>query len=376
MSQDSTETIQELRDQLIQQKSQIEFQTNQLELLLQRQGVPEMSNTNEVQMSETPLIHDLPVRPSYDWTPSPELASLMPSRQQDIFLQVLDADTRKAMVEQYPSMAGVRYTPPQRLPVAARKYNKSQIREDDNLQRIQYAISAALRPLDVLAHMLLPLMAEVQSPPCSPSVELDNVVFEETSSESSSCNGSSTVLAKHGLVPSASTNEPLPTLVARPSRTRSNHIAALALAVDKSKLKAIRLGCLKRKFQRSHYFLDASDTLLSHFTANTSSNRIYARAHHLFIAWCISYGVDVCYFKTTQLVNFLVAAHRSGYSINTIQVFKSAIMQLHLDRDTIDCDTDVRTLMTSFQEVWPVTFTDQTTSEYCRHLVSLGEDPV
>jgi hypothetical protein len=35
----------------------------------------------------------------------------MPSRQQDIFLQVLDADTRNAMLEQYPSMAGVRYTP-------------------------------------------------------------------------------------------------------------------------------------------------------------------------------------------------------------------------------------------------------------------------
>lgn len=62
------------------------------------------------------------------------------------------------MVEQYPDMAGVSYTPPQRLSRAAKKYNKSQIREDDNLQRIQYPISAALRPLDVLAHMLLPLV--------------------------------------------------------------------------------------------------------------------------------------------------------------------------------------------------------------------------
>ncbi|KAI8580245.1 hypothetical protein K450DRAFT_238825 [Umbelopsis ramanniana AG] len=55
-------------------------------------------------------------------------------------------------------MAGVRYTPPKRLPLAARKYNKSQICEDDNLQRIQFAISGILRPLDVLAHMLLPLV--------------------------------------------------------------------------------------------------------------------------------------------------------------------------------------------------------------------------
>lgn len=63
-------------------------------------------------------------------------------------------------------MAGVHYTPPQRLPVAARKYNKAQIREDDNLQRIQYAISAALRPLDVLTHTLLPLV---------PSKDVDRV---------------------------------------------------------------------------------------------------------------------------------------------------------------------------------------------------------
>ncbi|KAI8574991.1 hypothetical protein K450DRAFT_263861 [Umbelopsis ramanniana AG] len=113
MSQDSPETIQELRDQLIQQKSLIDFQTSRLERLMQQQGVPGIPNTNEVQMSDTPFLHDLPVRPSYDWTPSPEPASLMPSGQQDIFLQVLDADTRKNMVEQYPVIAGVRYTPPQ-----------------------------------------------------------------------------------------------------------------------------------------------------------------------------------------------------------------------------------------------------------------------
>jgi len=87
-------------------------------------------------MSETPNLHDLPVRPTYDWTLSQDLAALMPSRQHDIFLQVLDAETRKNIVEQYPPMAGLRYTPPQRIPMAARKYNKSQLREDDNLQRI------------------------------------------------------------------------------------------------------------------------------------------------------------------------------------------------------------------------------------------------
>jgi hypothetical protein len=139
------------------QQTQIERQNRQLQELLQ-QPTPESLNQTEVQMSETPNLHDLPVRPTYDWTPSQDLAALMPSRQHDIFLQVLDAETRKNIVEQYPPMAGLRYTPPQRIPMAARKYNKSQLREDDNLQRIQYAISASLRPLDVLAHMLHPLL--------------------------------------------------------------------------------------------------------------------------------------------------------------------------------------------------------------------------
>jgi hypothetical protein len=45
------------------------------------------------------------------------------------------------------------------IPTAARKYKKAQLREEDGLQRIQYAISASLRPLDVLVHMLHPLLA-------------------------------------------------------------------------------------------------------------------------------------------------------------------------------------------------------------------------
>ncbi|KAH8552771.1 hypothetical protein BGW37DRAFT_295763 [Umbelopsis sp. PMI_123] len=126
------------------------------------------------------------------------------------------------------------------------------------------------------------------------------------------------------------------------------------LAVDKSRLEAIRLSYLKRKFQGSHYSPDAEDILLSHFTANTSSNRLYARAHHLFIAWCLAYGVNVCFFTTAQLANFSVAVHRSGYSINTIQVFKSAIMQLHLDRDALDRDTDMRTLIKNFKKAEPL----------------------
>jgi hypothetical protein len=81
VSQESSITVQDLRDQLMQQQSQIEFQSRQLQDLQQR-GVPEATNTSEVQMSETPNLYDLPIRPTYEWTTSTELASSMPSRQQ------------------------------------------------------------------------------------------------------------------------------------------------------------------------------------------------------------------------------------------------------------------------------------------------------
>ncbi|GAB5594026.1 hypothetical protein Unana1_08926 [Umbelopsis nana] len=135
MSQESPMTVQQLQEQLLLQQAQIEHQTRQLQELLQ-QPTSESLNQTEVPMSETPNLHDLPVRPTYDWTPSQELAALMPSRQHDIFRQVLDAETRKIIVEQYPPMAGLRYIPPQRIPMAA----------------------PSLRPLDVLAHMLHPLL--------------------------------------------------------------------------------------------------------------------------------------------------------------------------------------------------------------------------
>ncbi|CAO3692939.1 unnamed protein product [Umbelopsis ramanniana] len=156
---DQESTFQQLQEQLANQQAQIEQQTRQIQALLQQQS-PESFEQTEVQMSEAPNLHNLPIRPVYDWTPSPEVAALIPTREQDIFLEPLDQESKKAVIELYPPMNGLRYTPPQRIPTAARKYNKSQLREDDSLQRIQYAISASLRPLDVLVHMLHPSLSE------------------------------------------------------------------------------------------------------------------------------------------------------------------------------------------------------------------------
>ncbi|KAI9315020.1 hypothetical protein BX666DRAFT_2029255 [Dichotomocladium elegans] len=55
-------------------------------------------------------------------------------------------------------MAGVSYSPPSTLPEAERHFNRGHKHEDASLRSMQYATSAILRPLDVLAHSLLPML--------------------------------------------------------------------------------------------------------------------------------------------------------------------------------------------------------------------------
>ncbi|KAI9278992.1 hypothetical protein BDA99DRAFT_531722 [Phascolomyces articulosus] len=83
--------------------------------------------------------HDLPVQPSFDWVPSPTLVALLPTLQPSLFNNML-ADEESA------------------IPDAAKYFNKGQSAEDTKLCNLQYTLSAVLRPLDVLGHMLLPIL--------------------------------------------------------------------------------------------------------------------------------------------------------------------------------------------------------------------------
>ena len=78
--------------------------------------------------------------------------------QAEIFDYTLTDDDRRAIIDRYPAVEGLRYTPPNTLPQASRKFSRGQAREDTNLKNLQYAASGILRPLDVLAHNILKQM--------------------------------------------------------------------------------------------------------------------------------------------------------------------------------------------------------------------------
>ncbi|KAI7856426.1 hypothetical protein BDC45DRAFT_533848 [Circinella umbellata] len=79
-----------------------------------------------------------------NWTPSPTLIQLIPTLEQATFTSTLAAEER--------------IQAPARVPEATRLFRKRQAAEDASLDNFQYNLSAVLHPLDVLGHMLLPLL--------------------------------------------------------------------------------------------------------------------------------------------------------------------------------------------------------------------------
>ena len=127
---------------------QVKLQSQMIQQLLGQQSTP----MHVIETIATPTLHDLPTRPIYTWRPADELVQSMPSLTGQIFDYTLTDDDRRAIIDRYPAVEGLRYTPPTTLPQAARKLSRGQAREDANLKNLQYAASGILRPLDVLAH--------------------------------------------------------------------------------------------------------------------------------------------------------------------------------------------------------------------------------
>ena len=101
------------------------------------------------------LLHSLGTRPHYDWTPSDALTALMSLDTPLHTSPMLSDIERKAIIESYPPMSHVDYKAPATIPTAERAMNKGQRHEGNSLKHLQYLLSAAFRPLDILSHELV-----------------------------------------------------------------------------------------------------------------------------------------------------------------------------------------------------------------------------
>ncbi|KAI8368775.1 hypothetical protein BD560DRAFT_470271, partial [Blakeslea trispora] len=95
-------------------------------------------------------LHSLDVRPTYNWTPSVHLNNAL-SLEAPLFTSPsLPEEERRKVIKRYPRIEGLQYQPPETPPLAARKMLRSQNKQDMSLKRLQYLLSGALRPLDIL----------------------------------------------------------------------------------------------------------------------------------------------------------------------------------------------------------------------------------
>ncbi|KAI9312528.1 hypothetical protein BX666DRAFT_1830772, partial [Dichotomocladium elegans] len=97
-------------------------------------------------------------RQHYEWEASDTLREQMPTLDQPLFTQTLTDDERKALIDCYPLLARVQYSPPATLPQAERHTGKGHRHEDQSLCQVQYTISAIVHPVDVLGYVLLPIL--------------------------------------------------------------------------------------------------------------------------------------------------------------------------------------------------------------------------
>jgi hypothetical protein len=118
---------------------------------------------DEGMVTSQPVLHELPVRPSYERQPPQELYGRVRSLSNPIFKQTLSDEERKSIIEQYPTIQGLKYSPPSAVPEAQRRITKGQAREDSALRSLQYSASAILRPFDTMCHELLQATANEES---------------------------------------------------------------------------------------------------------------------------------------------------------------------------------------------------------------------
>ncbi|KAI8053540.1 hypothetical protein BDF21DRAFT_403996 [Thamnidium elegans] len=104
--------------------------------------------TNDSTGSNLP--QNLQVRLSYTWTP-PEFLTELLSLDEPLFTSsILTDDERKKTIERYPPVENLHYQPSDTVPVAARKMNRYQTKQDISLKKLQYLVSGVFRPFDVL----------------------------------------------------------------------------------------------------------------------------------------------------------------------------------------------------------------------------------
>ncbi|KAL0088737.1 hypothetical protein J3Q64DRAFT_1637576, partial [Phycomyces blakesleeanus] len=84
--------------------------------------------------------------PSYEWQPSADLLTRVPSLALNLFSHTLSEEKKKTLVECYSPIVSVQYSPSFTIPMALQKFSALQKLMDASLSAIQYSSMAIFCP--------------------------------------------------------------------------------------------------------------------------------------------------------------------------------------------------------------------------------------
>ena len=88
--------------------------------------------------------------------------------------------------------------------------------------------------------------------------------------------------------------------------------------------------------------------LTAYATDPTPTNCSYRRGQQLFCQWALDRDVDINNFSRSDLLNVLSAARSNNYSLNTLKLFKTAILKFHHHPAEFHNDVDIVSLFKKF----------------------------
>ncbi|KAI9032930.1 hypothetical protein CLU79DRAFT_728825 [Phycomyces nitens] len=117
---------------------------------------------NTLSVNTSNELHSIPIQETYGWTPDEILITDL-GMSSDLFTTLMDTEEHKKLIDSYPPIQNMVYTPLATLPLAQSHFKPHQTREDMALCKLQYSLSAAFGTLKILAHEILIFAPEDQA---------------------------------------------------------------------------------------------------------------------------------------------------------------------------------------------------------------------
>ncbi|KAG0163430.1 hypothetical protein DFQ30_000180 [Apophysomyces sp. BC1015] len=169
---------------------------------------------------------------------------------------------------------------------------------------------------------------------------------EQDTSRPSASNCDYALLAQRTVVTTTSRTLPSASSTSQPVSLNLNSNPTDSVAIQEQPMESHRMAGLRKRYEEMEGLSDtAREILIDHHTNDSPTNRTHRKGQQLFIQWAILREIDVCNFTRTNLINFLVAASHNGYSLNTLKLYKTAILKFHQNPQQFYQDTDVLTLL-------------------------------